>query len=734
MVLSSASSALLASIPTDARSSEQWSLRNIGQNGGTAGADIDATSAWDVTKGSTRITVAVMDTGVDYTHRDLYKNIWLNQGEIPSSRLRNLVDFDYDGKITFRDLNDVRNQGIGKITDLNANGYIDGGDVLQPMIKDAYGNDTGRGGWADGRSQDGDRYIDDLVGWNFVANNNRPLDDQGHGTHVAGIIGATQDTVGITGVAPTTQLMCIKFLGYSSANDLDRYVEALNYAVAHGAKISSNSWTGATYTTPLYQAMTNARNAGLIFVAAAGNSSLNNDIYPDFPAGFNLDNVVSVAATDRYDRLASYSNYGPTTVDIAAPGSEILSTIPNGGYERRSGTSMATPHVSGVMALVWSQRPEWTARQVINQVLATADRLPSLAGKVSTQGRLNAAAAVGAARIATVAPKIISLTRNIVAGQTSTMTVRFDKSMLSSSFTSADIVLTGPNGQVIPIWAVKAIDSANTTFLLSFTTPAPPGTYSVRIGTNVTDAAGTKMALYTTTFYHAAIAPATTSNPLLVTWSSITGTAAGVFNKIYVVFNRAVKLTTFISGDVVLTGPNGVLIPITSVKPVDGSGNKTFEVMFANQTKAGSYGLKIGPYVTDEAGVSMSVYTKTLVTPKTISGVSTVAVNVPNKGRGVSMITLNEELVVGKVQVKINLTHPYIGDLYIHLQGPDGTDVVVQNQQGGSADNMVNATFDLGGALVGKNAKGTWKLWIEDRGGHATGKLQNWSLVVTAKS
>lgn len=178
-------------IPNDSQFGTQWDLRNTGQSGGTYGADINAASAWDVNRGSTKVVVAIMDSGIDYTHPDLYRNIWLNQKEIPLSRSANLLDIDGDRLITFRDLNDSRNQGKGKITDLNGDRVIDARDILAPMNKDYRGYDLGTGGWADGISQDGDTaHIDDLVGWNFTNNTNKPLDDYGHGTHVAGTIGA----------------------------------------------------------------------------------------------------------------------------------------------------------------------------------------------------------------------------------------------------------------------------------------------------------------------------------------------------------------------------------------------------------------------------------------------------------------------------------------------------------------------------------------------------------------
>jgi subtilisin family serine protease len=384
-------------IPNDPSFSSQWDMSNTGQGGGTRGASINAPAAWSVTTGSRRTVVAVMDSGIDYNHPDLYLNIWINQAEIPLSRRANLIDVDGDGLITFRDLNDPRNQGPGKITDVNQDGYIDAGDILAPMVRDAQGRDTGAGGWAyPGNTQDGDTaHPNDFVGWNSNANTNNPFDGYGHGTHVAGTIGAVGNNgQGVAGIDWNIQLMPVKFLNDSGFGSIAQFVAGLNYAVAHGAKISSNSWDGAPYSQILYDAIANARAHGQIFVAAAGNGGSNIDTSPSYPASFGLDNIVAVAATDQNDKLAGFSNYGPHTVALAAPGVNIFSTNPGKSYGVRSGTSMAVPHVTGVLALVWGLRPEWSYLQVINQVLSTVDPLPSLAGKVATGGRLDAAAAV----------------------------------------------------------------------------------------------------------------------------------------------------------------------------------------------------------------------------------------------------------------------------------------------------------------------------------------------------
>ncbi len=328
--------------PNDPMFGDLYGLNNTGQSGGRADADIDAAEAWNVTTGSTSVVVAVIDTGIDYRHSDLAANVWSNTDEIAG----NGVDDDRNG------------------------------------------------------------YVDDVRGWDFANNDNDPFDDNGHGTHVAGIIGAVGNNgVGVAGVAWRVRLMPLKFLAADGSGSLSGAIAALNYAVANGATISNNSWGGGGFSEALVNALVNARNAGHVFVAAAGNGGTDNDTAPHYPASYDLDNVVSVAATDRNDRLASFSNYGLNTVDVAAPGVSILSTTPNGGYGYRSGTSMAAPHVAGALALVRALHPEWNHTRVINQVLSSADTPSALAGRVAGSRRLNAAAAV-AATSATSAPAL----------------------------------------------------------------------------------------------------------------------------------------------------------------------------------------------------------------------------------------------------------------------------------------------------------------------------------------
>ena len=312
------------------RNGRLWSLDNTGLNGATAGADIDALQAWDIQRDAGGVIVAVIDSGVRYTHQDLNANMWRNDAEVPG----NSRDDDHNG------------------------------------------------------------YVDDRFGINAITNSGNPADAHGHGTHVAGIIGAVGDNgVGVAGVALRVQIMALRFEDAQMRGMASDAIECIDYARRHGARIINASWADAVdyNSSALWDAIASARDAGIIFVTAASNETKNNDDEPVYPGNFDLDNIVSVAATDWNDQLALWSNYGYRTVDIAAPGQTIYSTWAAGdsSYRELSGTSMATPHVVGACALVWARFPWLSYREVIDRVLRTTDPLPSLTGRVATGGRLN---------------------------------------------------------------------------------------------------------------------------------------------------------------------------------------------------------------------------------------------------------------------------------------------------------------------------------------------------------
>lgn len=331
------SESLSSNMPDDPMFAEQWSLANSGQRGGKAKADINALLAWDKkTTGSDDVIVAVLDSGVDYRHPDLKQNMW--------ERPANVAEY-FDDQL----------------------GYVD----------DQYGYDA-----TDVRGD--------------------PMDENGHGTHCAGIIGADgNNNFGITGINWRVKIMPLKFMskgGFGSTKDA---IEAINYVINRrragvNVRIISASWGSTQKSKALEDVIRAAGDAGILFVAASGNASANADKSPHFPASFDLPNVISVAALNRNDELASFSNFGAKRVHIAAPGAEILSTWLNSDFREASGTSMATPEVAGVAALVLASEPKLSIEDVRARLFNTVDKLPSLAGKVSTGGRINAARAVGA--------------------------------------------------------------------------------------------------------------------------------------------------------------------------------------------------------------------------------------------------------------------------------------------------------------------------------------------------
>jgi thermitase len=320
--------------PNDPQFADQWALHNIGQNGGKERADIDAIKAWQTTKGSADVVVAVLDSGVDFTHVDLRENMWFRPESVPA--------YTDDELGSFNDLNGFN--GTDKISD--------------------------------------------------------PMDDNGHGTHCAGIIGAEGDNgIGVTGVNWKVKIMPLKFLGRGGFGTTDDAIEAINYAIDrknHGVnvRIISASWGSTSYSRALEDTIRAAGDAGILFVAAAGNDGSNNDSWPHYPSNYDLPNVISVAALDRSDSLASFSNFGVKTVQVAAPGKEILSTWLNDSYREASGTSMATPYISGVAALIVAHEPKITVAKLRERLLKAVDKIDSLTGKIASGGRINAAKAL----------------------------------------------------------------------------------------------------------------------------------------------------------------------------------------------------------------------------------------------------------------------------------------------------------------------------------------------------
>lgn len=334
----------LAQTPNDPRYGNQYYLNNSRQQGGLLDADVDAPEAWEKITGSTDVVVGVIDTGVNYNHPDISANIWTNPGE----------------------------SGV-----------------------DANGNDKA----ANGVDDDGNGFIDDVKGWNFIDNNNDPMDYNGHGTHVAGIIGAVGNNgIGISGVNWKVSLVPIQIFDALGSTDLITILRGINYATMMKFPVTNNSYGGPDHSPAFEDILRGNLEAGGLFIAAAGNEGSNSDLFPFYPAGYDFENIISVAASDPSDLLANFSNYGKASVDLAAPGVDILSLWLGNSYISNSGTSMAAPLVAGAAALIKSLHPDWTFAQIKNQILVTVDVFENKfwKDKVATNGRLNVARAVEA--------------------------------------------------------------------------------------------------------------------------------------------------------------------------------------------------------------------------------------------------------------------------------------------------------------------------------------------------
>jgi thermitase len=332
--LDAAEAPLVPVLPHDPQFTDQWALSNSGQRGGKQGADISATLAWATTTGSDKVVVAVLDSGVDYTHEDLVENMWVR----PAS--------------------------------------------MAPY----HDNELGT--------------IDDENGFNAIDTASDPMDENGHGTHCAGIIGAEgENDIGIAGVNWKVKIMPLKFMNAGGFGTTKDAIEAINYVIDRkkagvNVRIISASWGSTQYSRALEDVIRKAYENDIAFIAAAGNSSVNNDRMPHYPSSYNVPNVVSVAALDRNDELAKFSNWGAKSVAIAAPGVDILSTWLGNAYEEKSGTSMATPVVSGVAALILAEHPRMSVDELKKKLLASTDPIVALKGKTVTGGRINAAKAV----------------------------------------------------------------------------------------------------------------------------------------------------------------------------------------------------------------------------------------------------------------------------------------------------------------------------------------------------
>jgi len=318
---------------TDTYYNLQWGHNNDGSQFGYQDVDVDWQEYHDTGVQSDSVIVGVIDSGVDYTHQDLAANMWHNPGEIP-------------------------NNGI----DDDANGYID-----------------------------------DIYGYDFYANDNNPMDENGHGTHVSGIIAAAENGIGVVGVNPTgAKIMALRFLGPDGSGYTSGAVLALQYAINNGAQVTNNSWGGGGYSQALRDMIAQAMAANQIFVAAAGNDNVNIDVSPTYPASYNLDNIIVVGSSDATDAKSSFSNYGTGTVDILAPGTDIASLFPGNEYVFASGTSMASPYVTGAVSLLLGKNSTTPYEFIKEAIVTSGDQTAAGISYTASGKRLNAYNAVDA--------------------------------------------------------------------------------------------------------------------------------------------------------------------------------------------------------------------------------------------------------------------------------------------------------------------------------------------------
>ncbi|MBH0033589.1 S8 family serine peptidase [Pseudoalteromonas sp. NZS71_1] len=551
---------IAANTPNDPRFDELWGLNNEGQTGGIADADIDAPEAWEISIGSRDVVVGVIDTGVDYSHPDLADNAWVNTGEIAG----------------------------------------------------------------DGIDNDGNGYIDDIHGINAITDAGDPMDDQGHGTHVSGTIGASgNNSTGVVGVNHEVSIVGCKFLDAAGNGSTSDAIKCIDYMVnlknsGVNLRVLNNSWGGGGYSQALADAMTVSEQADILFVAAAGNDEVDNDANPHYPSSYEHESVLAIASTDSNDNLSDFSQWGATSVDMGAPGSGILSTVPGNGYANYSGTSMATPHVAGVAALVLSVNPDLTTSELKALLMSSGDANAALQGKTLAGTRLNAnQALLDADPTPSFKMSVTPASQQITVGESATYTFEIGS-------------IAQWDGEV-----TLELESSLTGAYLSELTASPGETVQLSVETNG-------------------------NTP----WGNYEFTV------------------TATSDDIVK--------------------EKTVSLML------------------QPAGLNDYTYT------------SEENVAIPdNDPQGAnSVITISDDLTVFGTSVDVNITHTWSGDIVLTLISPQGSEVTLQSNEGGSEDDIIK-TF-TSSVFNSEVATGDWTLNAVDTAGADTGNINGWSLTLSA--
>ena len=757
--------------PNDARFGEQWGHRNTGQSvpsedgaqptAGLAGADVRSPNAWDITTGSDRVVIAVLDTGVDITHPDLAGNIYRNPGEIP-------------------------NDGI----DNDANGFID-----------------------------------DVSGWDFANNNNQttfqdndPSDPvgQGHGTAVAGVIGAVGGNgIGVAGVAWNVSILPVKIFPDTGGAPLFSILSAYDYVitlrtrgvniVALNASYGEVGQGGGIFDAAEESAVQDVTSTGVLFVAAAGNESLDNDgPVRGYPASYANPDIISVASTNNLDQLSGFSNFGLTSVDLGAPGEGILTTRNRGGYEFISGTSFSAPYTSGVLALMASANRFATTQQLKNALLANVDLIPALQGKTVTGGRLNAFRAVQAIQIP--GPIVTTITPGTQAAQVNELTVTFNKPIDAGTFSPSRIELKRANG-------ATSFDGSETDYSLSGATiTLSPDSRTVRIalpttlprdlyrlilrGDGLRDASGNflngdtvsgrdEVYDFTIVAFRGVLEPndtISTATPLVLNSAGMAEIADLVIGdglngrRDVDMFRVFVSGPSLVSGQITSRAVPGVARLDTYIRLFDASGvelarNDNFNGLDGRVQyfvpAAGQYYFGVSSYPntnydpnTEASGRAgdtdgtYSIMVSALSSPSDVSTYTGTGGSITDLNTITSTIVVPDGRTITDLSVRVNITHTFVADLSITLTGPNGLVIQLFNRRGAPGANLTNTVFVNSGSggpisggtapftgrfrpeqplgsLVGRQASGTWTLSITDNRVLDTGTLNSWAIDLT---
>jgi subtilisin family serine protease/subtilisin-like proprotein convertase family protein len=766
----------MSRLSNDPQFGQQWGHQNSGQevpplsgNFGVLGADTSIPEAWDITIGSGDVIVAVIDTGVDWTHPDLAANIWSNPGEIAGN----------------------------------------------------------------GIDDDGNGYVDDVRGYDFADGDNDPSDVEGHGTGVAGVIGAVgNNAIGISGVAWTVKILPLKIFRNVDITGaaVEWIVAAQDYAtdvVERGYNLvaSNNSYGGVAavffqeFRAAEEQAIQRFTNTGATFVAAAGNDSLNNDeVFQSFPASYNNPEIISVASTNNRDELSDFSNYGLRNVDLAAPGEQILTTAPAGGYQYIDGTSFSAPYVTGAVALLKAFKPNASQEEVKRALIEGCDPLPSLQNRVVSGGRLNVAAALR--RINIEGPEVTAIFPGPVSADVSAIRISFNKE-LQTPISSTFITLRAANGDAVfdndDIFitvndGMLSYDGSTLTIDLSGSFPGglPVDFYRVTLDADgFRDLNGNYLngnsSVPTPDNDETYVFQVTTSSGAFEPNDTIPNATPVVFNA-----NGHAEFVNAAIGDglsdvldvdlyrVFMSGPGLLVAAITAQHlPLPSSLDSYLRLFDANGNTVGLpvndnfdgldsrleffvptggvYYIGVSGFGNDDynpdvvasgsaqslGDYSLNIDVSIDATDSFSSNATGVPVAIPDAvggtaGRVTSTITIADTREVVDLNVRISIAHPFVGDLQVRLIAPDGRTVALVLNRGTSGDNFTGTIFDdeagspISGAfapftgsfrpevalntLDGISAAGTWTLEVRDTKQLDVGTLTAWGIDFTVRN